>query len=296
MLGCRAVVIVLLVSSAPNARADGADRIPGHSVDGQLDMSITLGAVTAALGAFGLPDRGHAPWETDRPGDDIPFSATARRISDVTLAASIAAPLAYLTGPVVEDADGDRLTIYSETLAVDLALVQTVKYLIQRPRPYTYSNDPAVQRYAHSRGRDAYASFYSSHASMSFGAATAGAYLLSASGASPAVRGTVWATGFATATMTSLLRLKSGQHFLSDVIVGALVGVAVGYVVPALHADRGKAYKPSMTDADCAGAGMFAGLLASELVPAKKLHLDKVSFVPMMVPNGSGLAVTARLR
>ena len=264
---------------------------PGHV--GPIDEAITAGAVGLALGAMAIPLRAPHPWASD--AGDHPFSPLAAQISDGTLALALAAPIGYLTGSTtIDDADGDRLGIYTETLAVDLALVQLAKYAVQRPRPYTYSKDPDVQRYARSQGDDAYMSFYSSHAAMAFGAATSGAYLLSASGASQTVRDVAWASGFGVAAMTSMLRVRAGKHFFSDVVIGALMGTVVGYVVPALHAD-GKRFSPSSKDVDAALGGLVAGVALADLVPKHHRRLDRVGIVPMVVPNGSGVAVGGRL-
>jgi membrane-associated phospholipid phosphatase len=283
----------LLVVALASATATADDRIPGHRIDGPTDMTITVGAVGIAVGAMAIPLRKPRPWNLDAHGD-YPFSPLAAQVSDGTLALTLAAPVGYLTGSTIEDADGDRLTIYTETLAVDLALVQMAKYIVQRPRPYTYSKDPDIQRYTKRQGDDAYMSFYSSHAAMAFGAAVSGAYLLSASGASQTVRSVAWASGFATAAMTSMLRVRSGKHFYSDIVVGALMGTLVGYAVPALHA-TGKPFSPSSSDLDAAIGGLVTGVVASELVPKHHRRLDRVGIVPMVVPNGSGVAVGGRL-
>jgi membrane-associated phospholipid phosphatase len=281
----RSLAVVALITST--ASAD-----PGHV--GPIDEAITVGAIGVAFGAMAIPLRTPHPWSGD--AGEPPFSPLAAHVSDGTLALTIAAPLGYLTGDTpIDDAAGDRLGIYTETLAVDLALVQMAKYIVQRPRPYTYSKDPDVRGYARRQGDDAYMSFYSSHAAIAFGAATSGAYLLSASGASQTVRDVAWATGFGTAAMTALLRVRAGKHFFSDVVVGALMGTAIGYVVPALHAD-GKRYSPSGKDVDAALGGLVAGVVASELVPkGHHRRLERIGIVPMVVPNGSGVAVGGHL-
>jgi membrane-associated phospholipid phosphatase len=237
----------------------------------------------------------HDPWA---------FQTRAAELSDLMLAATIAAPAAYLTGPTIEDADGDRLVIYGETLAVDLALAQIAKYVVQRPRPYLYNRSPEAVRYAQAAGDDGWTSFYSSHAAMSFGAAVAGAYLLSASNAHPVARAFAWAGGFAAAAATSNLRVRAGRHFYSDVILGGIIGTAIGYAVPALHA-QGKPYTPSRNDVAAAGAGLFAGAVISELIPlhdsAHAEHppvvmVDQVHVGPLALQDGGGLAISGRVR
>jgi membrane-associated phospholipid phosphatase len=45
----------------------------------------------------------------------------------------------------------------------------------------------------------------------------------------------LWLGAEALAATTAVLRVEAGKHFWSDVAVGALVGSAVGYLVPELH-------------------------------------------------------------
>jgi membrane-associated phospholipid phosphatase len=295
----------LLALATPAFADDG----PGERPVGQTDGAIVVGAVAASLAPMAIRMRNHARWDHQLLGDlDATvydqFSRGGAQLSDLTLAVALAAPAAYLTGSTIDDADGDRLVLYGETLAIDLAVVQLAKYLVQRPRPYLYNPSPEAVRYAAASGDDGWASFYSSHAAMSFGAAVAGAYLLSTSNASPTARGVAWGTGFALAAATSNLRVRAGRHFYSDVILGAVIGSAIGYAVPALHA-RGKPYSPSNNDIAAAGAGLFAGTVISQLLPLRDparadhppvVMVDQLHIGPLAIHDGAGLAISGRVR
>ncbi|MBA3539840.1 MAG: phosphatase PAP2 family protein, partial [Deltaproteobacteria bacterium] len=206
-------------------------------------------------------------------------------------------------------ADGDRLMIYAETMAIDLALMQVTKYLVQRPRPYAYNPSAAAKAYTRAAGDDARLSFYSGHAAMSFGAAVSGAYLLGASEVHPNIRMLAWGMGMATAATTANLRVRAGKHFYSDVVIGAAVGIAVGYLVPALHATDAP-YSPSAGELAMGGVGLLVGMLGSELIPLGnadeherergtgllgRLGIDRVGLAPMTLPSGAGLALAGSL-
>lgn len=286
-----------------------ADDATGEHRAGRVDTAIIAGAVAASLAPMALPLRDRAMWDTQLLGavDGAvcnQFSRPAAQLSDLTLIAAITAPVAYLTGTTIDDADSDRLLIYGEALAVDLALAQVAKYVVHRPRPYLYNHSRETDQYAAATGDDGWRSFYSSHAAMSFGAAVAGAYLLSASNASPYARAAAWATGFAVATATSNLRVRAGRHFYSDVILGGLIGSAVGYAVPALHA-QGKPYAVSRSDLAMAGVGVLAGAAVSELLPLGStgpadhppaVMVDRVHIGPLALRDGGGLAISGRVR
>ena len=288
------------------------DAIPGHAIDRSTDGIVVAGALGVAAGLSLIPvSTARALWTRELFGDTdaavhARFSPRAARISDALVGATIAAPLGYLTGATIEDADGDRFVIYGEALAINLALFQGVKHLVQRPRPYLYSQRPEVQRYAAAQGADAYQSFYSAHAATAFCAATAGAYLAGAGATSRGVRVAAWAGGFAAAGAASNLRVRAGKHFYSDIAIGGLVGIAIGYSVPALHADR-RAYVPSTSDLGAAAAGLLAGGLVSELLALERLHGDAGSgrrawlrranlrLGPVAVSRGAGIAVAGAL-
>jgi membrane-associated phospholipid phosphatase len=267
------VVAALVCQLATPALAE--DVIPGHSIDRPASGAVIAGALGLGLGLSLIPV--HAPsalWSRELFGDadgavHSRFSPRAAGLSDGLLAVSIAAPVAYLVGDTVEDADGDRLVLYSEALAVNLAVFQGAKHLVQRPRPYLYSTSADVARYAADQGDDAYQSFYSAHAATAFCAATTGAYLTAVGSPGAGVRAFAWAGGFATAAAVANLRVRAGKHFYSDVVIGAAIGIAIGYAVPALHADHA-AYVPSGADLAAAASGVLGGVMISELVPLER--------------------------
>jgi membrane-associated phospholipid phosphatase len=292
---CLVTILVTALITSLASPAVAEDVIPGHQIDRATNGAVIAGALGLGFGLSLIPVRAPAAlWEHELFGeaDDAvhaSFSPRAAQISDGLLAASLAAPLAYLTGGNIEDADGDRLLLYGEALAVNLAVFEGFKHLVQRPRPYLYSTSPEVARYAADQGDDAYQSFYSAHAATAFCAATAGAYLAAASSPNTGVRAAVWAAGFAAATAAANLRVRAGKHFYSDVVIGGAVGVAIGYVVPALHADSAP-YVPSLEDVGAALAGVLGGSLLSELLPLERHHDD--SLLPPVRPSGR----LARLR
>jgi hypothetical protein len=288
----RLAVIAAIAQIATLGAAAAQDSIPGHSADLALDgavMSIGLGVSAAALL---IPIRGHALWDHQVIGWDDGvkdnFSRRASAISDGLLGASLIAPAIYLSGTSIDDADGDRLLIYGESVAINTALVAVTKRLVQRPRPYRYSNDPAVIAYGRVRYDDSMQSLYSGHSALTFGAAVTGAYLLGASERSMSARYTAWGVGLGVASMTATLRVRAGKHFYSDVVIGSVVGITVGYAVPALHAD-GKAYAPTGGEVMVGMVGIVGGVLLGSLIPLESRVGAHVTPAPM--PDGMGLAV-----
>ena len=297
-----AVLICSLVT--PAVAEDERAAIPGHVIDRRVTGGIT--GVTIGLGLVSqlIPIRSRDPWNSELVGIDEEvrdnFSPRAMTVADAGLGLSLGTPAIYLMGSSIDDADGDKLLVYGQSIAVNALLAGTMKRLVQRPRPYTYSRDPLAIKFAKSAGDDAYLSFYSGHSALSFGAAVTGAYLLGASGESETATSVAWGTGLAMAAMTATMQVRAGKHFPSDVLVGSAVGIAVGYLVPALQADD-KPYAPSGQDVAAAATGIVGGILFASLLPLgkRKSELDdrpaaaSLGFSPMAVQGGGiGFAIT----
>ena len=298
------MALLLCVALVSPASADNGVTIPGYTIDRRVAGGVTgvamgLGLVTQLI-PIRSPDLWHA--ELASVDEDVRgnFSRRAASLSDVVLGLSLAAPALYLMGSTIDDADGDKLLIYGQSIAVNSLIAGVVKRLVQRPRPYVYSKDPLVQRYAKDDGGDAYMSFYSGHAALSFGAAVTGAYLLGASGTNRSIMPLAWAGGLMLAATTASLRVRAGKHFYSDVLVGGLIGITVGYVVPALHAD-GDPYKPSGSEIGAGIAGILGGMLIGQLIPLEKRSsevdlrrpgvVQNLHLAPMPVSGGFGFAL-----
>lgn len=171
----------------------------------------------------------------------------ADRASDLLVAA---VPVLALGGKLAELRRGARpffedVLLVSEALAIAMAIQRTVSMAVRRPRPYMYRTwDPldAEER----RDVDANLSFFSGHTTTAFSIAASFAYTWSVRHPRSGLRLLVWLASLGAAASVGVLRVASGEHFWSDVIVGGLVGTGVGIVVPALHRRRGRALAVSL--------------------------------------------------
>lgn len=121
---------------------------------------------------------------------------------------------------------------YAETMTVAFGLRCLFKGTVERTRPYMYF-EGAPQKDI-DKG-DAYKSFMSGHSIMTFAAAgfTTFTFLRYCPGSkwtAPVIAAT-WALALGTAT----LRITSGSHFMTDVLSGAAVGTAVGFLIPLMN-------------------------------------------------------------
>lgn len=147
-------------------------------------------------------------------------------------------PIAYLAIDMIDV--GPRhwktyltdLWVVAEALAWNGAIQDLVRRAVRRPRPFLYT--PGV--YPSERDSpDAGFSFYSGHTSFAFALATSAAYTFTLRHPKSKWRFVVWPALMAVASIEPVLRIYSGDHFPTDVIVGALAGSAIGLLLPAVH-------------------------------------------------------------
>lgn len=264
------------------------------------DGAITGGAfVLSAL--FSLIDVDtQSQWDSELlPIDErvkLNFSAKAAARSDALALGVIVMPLAAQLGLGTNEQLAQFTLLYGEALGINFLLNSASKYLVQRPRPYTYNPDPRVQAFAETQGYDSHLSFYSGHASTSFAAGVAGSYLFALSSPDKTARACLWGVELALATATTNLRVRAGKHFYSDVLLGALVGSAIGVVVPLVHQRDGVRYRPSSREWWAMGGGIALGGLISQLMPLPNdvtslLDAAPIALSPLVLERGAGLAL-----
>jgi membrane-associated phospholipid phosphatase len=127
-----------------------------------------------------------------------------------------------------EDAPQDALFVL-EAAVVAEDLTDVTKFVVGRERPLVHVL-PDDQKRLTSSPSDNNLSFFSGHVSGAFAIAAA-------SGTIGAMRGYRWAaaswiSGGLLAATTAYLRIAADKHWLTDVLVGALIGAGIGFAVP----------------------------------------------------------------
>lgn len=124
------------------------------------------------------------------------------------------------------------VVLIAESMVLAGAVTQIVKLGVRRARPYMYEAGARPDE----RGKaGATLSFFSGHSASAFSAATAFAYTFSVRHPRSNLRPLVWLAALVAASTVPVMRVASGEHFWTDVMVGAVVGGGVGILVPALH-------------------------------------------------------------
>lgn len=190
-------------------------------------------------------------WEVDRYGVGRDSEAW-RLFTDAAALASYLGALGWLgveswvreTPSPGRDMLADTLVI-AEATALTAFVTDIFKYAVRRPRPSQYTEGAFVGSFDNRLG------FPSGHTSTVAAATTALSVTFARRHPSSPWRWVVGATGAGLSVATAYGRVAAGRHFPTDVLGGLLVGGALGFLVPHLHAkDLALSVTPSVPAGD----------------------------------------------
>lgn len=145
----------------------------------------------------------------------------AATLSDIMLYGVMPAS-AFLSPLATNHNYGRAAMTIGEAAVLTGVITQVAKFSVQRARPYAYySNDYS--------NPDSKLSFFSGHTSYSFALSVSSAMLLAES--YPAQSALIYCTALLVAGLPGYLRIAADKHYLTDVLVGALVGSGIAYGV-----------------------------------------------------------------
>lgn len=213
-----------------------------------ISLGIDAPLLSAALGAWivpvfilgGMPGPACDPCDPsglnalDRPVVDYDSEA-ANILSDVAMVAipALAFSATFMHYPtwgwegVLED-----FVMIGEAMALSGLVQQITRFAVRRPRPFMYKAGKQLEA---RQAVGATLSFFSGHTTLAFSAATAFAYIYTIRRPNSRWTALVWISAMLAASVMPVSRVFSGEHFWTDVAVGAAVGTAFGILIPALH-------------------------------------------------------------
>jgi membrane-associated phospholipid phosphatase len=217
----------------------------------------SVGVLRGGVGALFQTDSVADAWAQR----DDPPSRALRAAAPVAFWVPVAAVAILPTTWLDQAGDGHQVNASyaraaTTSLALGLVVSRTTKALIHRARPCTGAAPDSVFVHpvssdapgcARARGMSGYSSFFSEHAMAAFAIASAASF--QAQRRNDPKAGLITAVGFSAATAIGVARVYQHHHWLSDVLVGAAVGTASGFVgsrltpIPSLPA-RGRSTEP----------------------------------------------------
>jgi hypothetical protein len=187
---------------------------PLASCGGACDPSHLWGLDRIAVGAV--------HWGQDRASG---YTMLATAAASTLLVAATRRGEPRASSAMLED-----VAVMADVAAVDGFATQWLKVLVRRPRPERYTAQGAQFAGIVEDSR----AFPSGHTSFAFAAAVAAASILQRRGELRQHRVETLLL-FSGAVATSILRVTSHRHFPTDVVGGAVLGSAIGWIVPQLH-------------------------------------------------------------
>lgn len=183
------------------------------TANGRDDLNSFDSGVRDAL-AWGNPDR-------------------ARTLSNVTLAGTVVTTLAAQKLSARPGEFWTNALLIAEAAGITGVLTQVTKYTVGRQRPRAHLSPLRGTNWLEEPEADDNLSFFSGHTAGAFAVAVAGGRIASLRGYGHPTR--VWAAGLSLAALTGYLRVAADEHYATDVLTGAAVGAAVGWLVPGFH-------------------------------------------------------------
>ena len=179
------------------------------------------------------------------------FSEGKASTSDVLQFAAIGLPLTFLAIPQTRKDFPTIGLMGTEVFLINLGLNKNIKGLVQRSRPLTYNPDSPLEDRT---TRGAKTSFYSGHLATTAAFSFFFAKVISDYFDNPTLKTSVWIGAASFPLVMAYLRVDSGQHFPTDVIVGYAVGAAIGYFIPQIHKIKKKDQRLSVVPSTLYGS------------------------------------------
>ena len=174
-----------------------------------------------------------------------PYSKNLHIVGTTTLVGALCSPalLAFASSE-------EWMTVgvmYLESLMFAYGMKEFAKFFVTRARPYMYFDGYPQDKVDDG---DWCKSFPSGHTTMAFAGATFTSFVFSKYFPDSPWRWVVTGGSYALAVGTGILRLCSGNHFLTDVLTGATLGSICGFVIPWIHTFYAKNNSSNNTTSD----------------------------------------------
>ena len=159
-------------------------------------------------------------------------SLSAGKTSDYLSMGSKFLPVLFLAGDRTRSDFQEIALLYAETYMVANGLTTLTKSAVGRPRPFVFNEEVPVNK---KLGKGARYSFFSGHTSKTAAMTFFTAKVFADFHPDSEWRPFIWAAAAAVPAVTGYMRVRSGNHYPTDVMVGYAVGALSGILVPQLH-------------------------------------------------------------
>lgn len=153
-------------------------------------------------------------------------------LGDALLWGSYLLPLTFLADEQAGNDFGELAVMYGEVLLINASLNGIVKGLTKRVRPFVYDQQSPLEERTTVNAK---LSFYSGHVSVSASNSFFTAAVLNEYVNDNTTKILIWSAAAIYPAVVCFERVINHWHFPTDVIVGYIIGAAIGYLVPLIH-------------------------------------------------------------
>jgi membrane-associated phospholipid phosphatase len=243
----RNFVLILLFGVTILFSQETEPRRSPYRLDSKTDGIIFAGGLSVALSAIILDKNHSGPSISEINALDKKtinffdrsftgnYSVNQMALSDLAMYAAYVSPLLLLLDDGIRE-DWKTIGVLYLQMGLFSNFAPSIgKGSTKRFRPYVYgTNTPLPEK----QDKDASRSFFSGHATRAFAAGVMTAVLYEDYYPHSVYKKYVWIASVGTASACAILRVSSGTHFPTDVIVGAIIGSGIGYFIPYIHRTR----------------------------------------------------------
>ncbi len=204
----------------------------GLNVLGVLLIQDKKGLTEAEVLALSKDD----VWKIDRWAAGN-YSEKANSDSYIPMFGSFILPIALMVSENERSHAGQISVLFLESMATTGALFSITAALVQKSRPLVYNSSvPMEERMENDEQR----SFYAGHTAATASASFFAAKIFNDFNPDSPLRPYVWGVAVAVPALVGYLRLRAGKHFLTDNLIGYVLGAASGILIPELHKKENK--------------------------------------------------------
>lgn len=204
----------------------------GLNVLGVLLIQDKKGLTEAEVHALSKDDI----WKIDRWAAGN-YSEKANSDSYIPMFGSFALPLALMLSKNERSHAGQISVLFVESMATTGALFSITAGLVHKSRPLVYNTSvPMEERMENDEQR----SFYAGHTAATATASFFAAKVFHDFNPDSPLRPYVWGAAAAVPALVGYLRIRSGKHFLTDNLIGYVLGAASGILIPEIHKKENK--------------------------------------------------------
>jgi len=158
------------------------------------------------------------------------------RASYIPFLGSFAVPLVMLLNKNEGRNASHILVMYLESLSITSALFTMAAGTLDRPRPLVYGTIASTDE---RRNKNNQRSFYAGHTAATASATFFAAKVFHDLNPDSKAKPYIWAAAAAVPALVGYMRYESGFHFLSDNLLGYILGAASGILIPEWHKSKG---------------------------------------------------------